>query len=255
MYFIDTHSHIYLEHFNEDIDDVMKRALEADVQKIILPNIDSASVKPMHHLVDRYPETCVPLLGLHPTHVKENYKEELSKVLDHFSEYEYKGIGEIGIDLYWDKTHVNEQTYAFEEQLHFARKHDLPVVIHARDSFSEIIEIVKKKEFNNVFGIFHAFTGDLKLANEIISMGFLLGAGGILTFKNAGLAEVIAEVDINHIVLETDSPYLTPTPFRGKRNESAYIKLIAEKLAEIKNISVQKVGEITSANARKIFKL
>ncbi|MBN1596702.1 MAG: TatD family hydrolase [Bacteroidales bacterium] len=253
MYFIDTHSHLYLNYFKNDIAEVIHRASDSGVKKIILPNIDNSTIGQMHGLADKNPEMFIPLLGLHPNHVKDNHKSELEKIFYHFSEYNYKGIGEIGIDLYWDKTYAIEQEYVFKEQLHFAKKNNLPVVIHARESFREIIDIVKKKEFEGVTGIFHAFTGDIKLAQEIINLGFNLGIGGVLTFKNSGLSEVIKKVDINHIVLETDSPYLTPAPFRGKRNESAHIKIIAEKLAEIKNITIEEVAGITSANAEKIF--
>ena len=255
MNFIDTHSHLYLEQFNDDIDAVIKRAIDLKVNKIVMPNIDSTTIEPLHGLCDRYPELCIPLMGLHPTLVNENYKEELSVIFSQLERYLYKGVGEIGIDLYWDKTFIDQQQQAFEQQLDFAKKHDLPVVIHARESFSEIMEIIRNNKYVGLKGIFHAFTGDLALAEEIIERGFLLGIGGILTFKNSNLSEVIASVDLCHLVLETDSPYLAPVPHRGKRNESSYVTFIADCLAKIKNTDIIEIAEITTANAKRIFRI
>jgi TatD DNase family protein len=255
MNFIDTHAHLYLDPFDEDIDAVIDRATEAAVSTIVLPNIDSATINRLHNLTDRYSGICVPLMGLHPTHVKQNYHEELTKIFNRFEAYTYKGVGEIGIDLYWDKTLFNEQVNAFEQQLAFALAKDLPVVIHARESFDEILNIVKAPRYKGLRGIFHAFTGDFRLASEIIGLGFYIGIGGILTFKNSGLAEVMKKVNLEYIVLETDSPFLAPAPYRGKRNESSYVRLIASFLAEIKGESIEKIALETTKNAKQLFRL
>lgn len=255
MNFIDTHSHLYLDQFKDDIDDVMKRAAESRVDKIVLPNIDASSIKPLHDLTDRFPLICIPLMGLHPTHVKDNFKEELAIIFAQFEQYSYKGVGEIGIDLYWDKTFLKQQQQVFEQQLDFAIERDLPVVVHARESFNEIMEIIKDQRFKGLKGIFHAFTGELKLAEEIIELGFLLGIGGILTFKNSHLPEIVASIDLCHLVLETDSPYLAPVPYRGKRNESSYVPIIAGYLAKIKSTDINKIANQTTANAKQLFRL
>lgn len=250
---IDTHSHLYLNQFESDISNVIQRAREENIESIVLPNIDSETIRPLHELVDDYPDFLIPLMGLHPTHVKENYRDELDKVIHQFEKYNYRGVGEIGVDLYWDKTFLKEQEYVFEQQILLAIDKGLPVVIHARESFDAILNIVKRKQFKNCRGIFHAFTGDSLLAKEIINLGYKIGIGGILTFKNSGLAETVCEIDINHIVVETDSPYLAPMPFRGKRNESSYLKYIVEKLAIIKGLSAEEVAEITTQNAKAVF--
>ncbi len=255
MNYIDTHAHLYLEQFDKDIDKVISRAKESQVGKIILPNIDSKTISRLHELADHYPDICIPLMGLHPTHVKEDYEEELNTILTQLDQYPYKGVGEIGIDLYWDKSYLRQQQLAFERQLLYALKNDLPVVIHARDSFHEILEIVKENRFSELKGIFHAFTGDIKLAEEIIDLGYLLGIGGILTFKNSHLSEVMGAIDLNHLVLETDSPYLAPVPYRGKRNESSYVTIITQYLAQIKNTGIDEVSEITTANAKRLFRI
>ncbi len=255
MQLIDTHAHIYLDVFNNDIDQVVQRAAKNGISKIILPNIDSKTINRLHSLYDAYPEQMIPLMGLHPTHVKKDYKKELDIILQQLHSFSYKGIGEIGIDLYWDTDSLEEQIAVFRRQLEMALQLNLPVVIHARNSFNEILNIVKKKEFEGITGIFHAFTGDLSLAREITSMGFMLGIGGILTFKNSNLSEVVKEVDLEHIVLETDSPYLAPVPYRGKRNESSYLIHTAQKLAEIKGLAVDEVGEITTCNVKELFKI
>lgn len=252
---IDTHSHLYLDQFESDVAEVIQRAKDENIGAIVLPNIDSNTIDSLHKLTSAYPDYLFPLMGLHPTHVKENYLQELKKIQDQSDKYNYIGIGEIGIDLYWDKTFFKEQKYVFEQQLLLALGKNLPVVIHARESFTEIIQIVKKREYKGLNGIFHAFTGDLSLAKEIIKLGFKIGIGGILTFKNSGLAETVAGIDINHIVVETDSPYLAPVPFRGKRNESSYLKYIIEKLAEVKELSTYEVAEITTKNACSVFGL
>lgn len=255
MSFIDTHAHIYLDTFDSDVDQVMQRAAVNGIDTIILPNIDSKTIAPLHALHNAYPDRTIPLMGLHPTHVKENHEEELDVILQQVKKYDYKGIGEIGIDLYWDTTFQEQQTEVFKRQLQMARAMNLPVVIHARNSFNEILRIVKMKEFEGITGIFHAYTGDRNLAREITSLGFLLGIGGILTFKNSGLSEVVEEIDLEHIVLETDSPFLAPVPYRGKRNESSFLIHVAQKLAAIKKATIDEVGEITTRNAKKLFKI
>jgi len=254
MNFVDTHSHIYLNEFSDDINDVVNRALEKGINKILLPNIDSDSVKAMLYLVDLYPDICYPMMGLHPTSVKENWAEELANVKKLLDERQYIGIGEIGIDLYWDKTFIKEQIHVFGEQIDLAKKNGLPFVIHARDSFPEIFKVLENKYDEKYLGIFHAFSGNEEQGLRAIEMGFKLGIGGVVTFKNAGLDKTIRKIGFEHLVLETDSPYLTPIPFRGKRNESAYIYYIAQRLADIFDVSVKEIAEITTRNANKLFK-
>lgn len=255
MKLIDTHSHIYSEAFNEDIAEAIQRAKDANVGQILLPNIDSESIEPMFNLVRNYPGFCLPMMGLHPTSVKENYKEELAICEKWLNEEHFIAVGEIGIDLYWDKTFLKEQQFVFEQQLNWAVEKELPVVIHARESFSEIFEVLESFKSKKLQGVFHSFTGNQEQANRAIDMGFLLGLNGILTFKNSGLDRVVKEIEMKHLILETDSPYLAPTPKRGKRNESAYVAYVAEKLAEIHNLSLAEVTEITSRNAKTLFKI
>lgn len=253
MRLVDTHSHLYLEEFDHDIDEVIQRSIGAGVDRIVLPNIDSSTFERLHLLAQKYPVYCFPLMGLHPTHVKESYKDELEKVLNQFRLYDYKGIGEIGIDLYWDKTFLNEQIYVFEKQLSFSLEKNLPVIIHARDSFDVIFSCISRIEFKSLRGIFHAFTGNIEQAEKIIGRGFKLGIGGIVTFKNSNLTDVIKSIGLQHIVLETDSPYLAPVPCRGKRNESSYIRIIAGRIAEITEETIEHVAEITTRNAVQLF--
>jgi TatD DNase family protein len=255
MTFIDTHTHLYLPQFDSDIDEIIQRSLQRNVTKLVLPNIDSQSIEPLKNLYLKSPEVFVPLMGLHPTHVKENVNEELEEVIKELGNNKYYGIGEIGIDLYWDKTFAQQQAYAFKKQLSLGHEKDLPVVIHARNSLKEIFQVLEELNYNSFKGIFHAFTGNISDAKRMIEMGFYLGIGGIVTFKNSMLDETLADIDLNHIVLETDSPYLAPSPHRGKRNESSYIPLIAGKVAEIKGISIEKVAEVTTGNALNIFNL
>lgn len=255
MQLIDTHAHLFLDDFADDIDQVVRRSMSNGIDKIVLPNIDSKSIGPLHELSEKYPQFMVPLMGLHPTHVKDDYRSELGIILDQLEKYPYKAIGEIGIDLYWDKSFLEQQIEVFEQQLDAALLFSLPVIIHARDSFNEILNSIRKLKYKGVTGIFHAYTGTADLAREITSKGFLIGIGGILTFKNAHLSEVVNEIDIKHIVLETDSPYLAPVPYRGKRNESSYLIHIVEKLAEIKGLTIEEAGNITSQNAMKLFNI
>lgn len=253
--FIDTHSHLYLPQFDNDRNQCIERAVDKGVDKIVLPNIDAESISALNNMLEQYSEICCGLMGLHPTHVKANFRQELDAVFSALEAGKYKGVGEIGIDLYWDKTHLKEQTEAFLLQVNYALAHDLPIVIHARDSFNEIFGALESIDVGSFKGIFHAFTGNIKDAKRAIDMGLLIGIGGIVTFKNAHLANVVEQLDLNHLVLETDSPYLAPTPYRGKRNESSYIPLIAEKIASIKNTSVEEVARVTTNNAEMLFNL
>jgi len=250
---IDTHSHIYSEDFNHDIDDVMQRAYDNDVKKIILPNIDSGSIKRLLDLSNSYPHLCFPLMGLHPTSVSADYEEELQAVEYWLDKRRFYGIGEIGIDLYWEQKYVEEQKIAFRHQVKLAKSRNLPIVIHLRNSFEEVYSIVKEEQDGNLKGIFHCFSGSVDEAQKVVDLGFLLGIGGVVTFKNSNLDEVLKDVDIKNIVLETDAPYLAPVPKRGRRNESAYLAFVAKKVAEVYGISVEQVAEITSSNARQLF--
>ncbi len=255
MFLIDTHTHLYLEEFDDDREQVVNRAIENNVRYMLLPNIDSSSTKPMLKLSHQFPDNCFPMMGLHPTSVKENYEEELKKVEDMLKKQKFFGIGETGIDLYWDKTFIEEQKKAFSFQIELAKKHHLPIVIHSRNSFDEIYKILIEQNSDDLTGVFHCFTGDYDQAQKIIRMGLKLGIGGVLTFKNSGLDKVVDQIDLEHLILETDSPYLTPTPFRGKKNESSYIKYVTEKLVAIKGLSIEEVTEITTKNAINLFNL
>lgn len=252
---IDTHAHIYSEDFLHDIDDVLQRAYDNDVKKIILPNIDSGSVKRLIDLNDAYPHLCFPLMGMHPTSVDADYKEELEAVEYWLSKRKFYGIGEIGIDLYWDRTYLAEQQDAFRHQLQLAKSHQLPVVVHVRDSFDEVYAIVKEQQDGNLKGVFHCFSGNEAEAKKVIDLGFFLGIGGVITFNNTNLVEVVKSVSAHNLVLETDAPYLTPVPKRGKRNESAYLIYVAQAIAKIYDVSVTEVADITSENARNLFNI
>lgn len=250
---IDTHAHIYSEDFIHDVDEVLQRAYDNDVKKVILPNIDSGSVKRLLDLADAYPHLCFPLMGLHPTSVAADYREELEAVEYWLEKRKFYGIGEIGIDLYWDRTFFNEQQDAFRYQIKLAKSYQLPIIIHVRDSFDEVFSVVKEEQDGNLKGIFHCFTGTQDEARKIIDQGFLLGIGGVVTFKNSDLANIIQNLSLQHLVIETDAPYLTPVPKRGKRNESAYLVYVAQELAKIFDVSVNEVAEATSENARSLF--
>lgn len=250
---IDTHSHIYSEDFSHDFDDVIQNAYNNNVKKIILPNIDSGSVKHLIDVSNSYPHLCYPLMGLHPTSVADDYKQELEAVEYWFDKHRFYGVGEIGIDLYWSQTFLKQQEDAFRFQVKMAKKRNLPIVIHVRNSFREVFKIVKEEQDGSLKGIFHCFTGNENEAAKVIDLGFLLGIGGVVTFKNSNLAEVIGKLDLSNLVLETDSPYLAPVPKRGRRNESSYLVYVAQKIAEIFDVPVEKVAEITTSNARKLF--
>jgi TatD DNase family protein len=252
---IDTHCHLYLHEFKNDIADVIKRAEAEGINKFYLPAIDSSEIENIFLLEEKFPGKCFAMMGLHPCSVKENYMQELAIVKDWLNKKKFAAVGEIGLDFFWDKTFIAQQYQAFRTQIELSLQYDLPIVIHSRNAMQETIEIVKEFTSKGVRGIFHCFGGTVENAKEIIDTGFYLGIGGVLTYKKSGLAEVLDEIDLKYIVLETDSPYLTPVPFRGKRNESSYLKYIIEKLALIKNVSVEEVAEITTANAEKIFGL
>ena len=257
MNFTDTHAHLYSQEFNEDRNEMVARAVAAGVNKIFLPNIDASSMSGMLELCQKFPENCFAMIGLHPCSVKENYLGELKIVEEELKNFaatkKYFGIGETGIDLFWDKTFIEEQKKSFAQHVQWAVDYNLPLIIHTRNSFDEAFEIVNSFS-KKPKGIFHCFGGSLEDAEKIISLEtFKMGIGGVLTYKNSTLPEVLKNVDIKHLVLETDAPYLPPVPFRGKRNESSYIPLIAKKLAEVKSISVEEVARITNENAEVIF--
>ena len=251
---IDTHSHIYSEEFDADRHEVILRAQKIGVKQIILPNCDSGTMPQMLALEAAYPGYCHAAIGLHPTSVKENYKEELALIKSELERREYLAIGEIGIDLYWDKTCIAEQTYVFKQQLEWALEYHLPVIIHVRDSFRESMDALKPYQNSGLTGVFHSFTGTLEESKEILAFeGFRLGINGIVTFKNSGLAAVVENIELKHLVLETDAPYLTPVPYRGKRNESSYVSLVCAKLAAIYQVSVEEIDQVTTANALELF--
>lgn len=255
MEWIDTHAHLYAKAFNADRDKMIGRAMEVGVEQFFLPNIDRSSVAGMLALEDAYPDRCFAMMGLHPCSVQEGYEEELTYVREWLDKRPFCAIGEIGIDLYWDKSTLPLQRQAFLTQVEWALELDIPFVIHSRDSTAVLIEILQGIRDDRMRGIFHCFTGTREEAGQIIEMGFLLGIGGVLTFKNAGLDKTVADIDLDHLVLETDAPYLAPVPFRGKRNESTYIPHIGRKLAEIKDIAVEEVARRTTGNARRLFKV
>jgi TatD DNase family protein len=250
---IDTHSHIYSEDFHDDIDEVLQNAYNNDVKKIILPNIDSGSIKRLIDLSNAYPHVCYPLIGLHPTSVSDDYKEELSVVEYWLDKHKFYGIGEIGIDLYWDRTWYEQQKDAFIYQIKLAKARSLPIVIHVRESFNEVFEIVKAEQDGNLKGIFHCFSGNETEARKVTDLGFLLGIGGVVTYKNSNLRQVLSNINIKNLVLETDAPYLSPEPKRGRRNESSYLVYTAQKISEIYELPIKEIAEITTSNARTLF--
>ena len=252
MSFTDTHTHLYLEQFNDDIDSVIENSISSNVNRLFLPAINSSHTESMLLLKERYPENIFLMSGLHPCYVETNFLDEIKHVEMIISENEIVAVGEIGIDLYWDKTNLEIQIEAFESQISIANNHNLPIVIHCRESFDEIYNVLNKNKVNNG-GIFHCFSGDLSQANKIIDMGMKLGIGGVVTFKNGKISEFLGSIPLDRIVLETDSPYLAPSPYRGKRNESSYLSIIAEKLSEIYNLDVSEISRITQKNSYEIF--
>jgi TatD DNase family protein len=254
MHLVDTHIHLYSEEFSTERSALINKAINNNVKWFYLPNIDSGSILPMLDLEKTYPENCFAMMGLHPCSVNHTVKEELKTVREWLDKRPFVGIGEIGIDLYWDKTHFKEQQEAFRTQVEWALEFNYPIVIHVRNAFKETVDLLK--EFKTLpKGIFHCFSGSLEEAKEVLALGqFKLGIGGVLTFKNSGLDKVLQSIDIEHLVLETDAPYLAPVPFRGKRNEPVYILEVARKLAELKHLEMERIAEITSKNADEIFK-
>lgn len=253
MIFTDTHTHLYYEADPEKLAELMQRCFNNDVQRLFLPNVDSSSVPQVFNLANLYPQNCFPMLGLHPCDVKENYNEELDIIRKATDLGKIYAIGEIGIDLYWDKTTLPFQQHAFRQQIDWAKQLSLPIVIHCREAFDEIFEILTELKDSRLKGIFHCFTGTAEQARKVIDLGFYLGIGGVLTYKNSGLDKAIADISLDHLVLETDSPYLTPVPYRGKPNESSYLVYVAQKLADLKQVSIEEVARITTSNSKTIF--
>lgn len=253
MILTDTHTHLYSEAFDKDRNEVVKNALDVGVERFFIPAIDSTYTDAMLSLEKDFPKNMFLMMGLHPTHVKENYKKELQHVEEMLSKRKFYAVGEIGIDLYWDKTFLKQQQEAFVYQIKLAKKHQLPIVIHSRDSFDEIFEILEKEKGEGLFGIFHCFTGTLEQAKKAISYNMKLGIGGVATFKNGKIDAFLNEIDLRYIVLETDSPYLAPTPYRGKRNESSYLVKVLEKLTHIYGLSQEEIAKITTANSIDVF--
>ena len=249
----DTHTHLYSEQFDEDRKAMIQRAKDAGVSRFFIPAIDSSYSESMFSLEKEFPNGVFLMMGLHPTSVKENYKEELTHVKEWIDKKDFYAIGEIGIDLYWDKTFLPQQQKAFRAQIQWAKEKKLPIVIHCRDAFDEIFEVLETEKSDDLRGIFHCFTGTLEQAKQAISYNMKLGIGGVATFKNGKIDKFLNEIDIKHIVLETDSPYLAPTPFRGKRNESSYITNVIDKLVDIYGLSFNKISEITTQNSKDVF--
>ncbi|MDB2607104.1 TatD family hydrolase [Zobellia sp.] len=253
MILTDTHTHLYSEAFDEDREAVIERALALGVKRFFIPAIDSTYTDAMLDLEKSYPNNIFLMTGLHPTHVKENYKQELQHVEEMLVQREFYAIGEIGIDLYWDKTFLKEQQDAFRTQIKWAKKYKLPIVIHCRDAFDEVFEVLESEKGPDLFGIFHCFTGSLEQAKQAISYQMKLGIGGVVTFKNGKIDGFLEEIPLEHIVLETDSPYLAPVPYRGKRNESAYLVNVMQKLADVYKVSTESVANITTENSKQVF--
>lgn len=253
MRLIDTHCHLYSEEFLVDIEEVLQRAESIGVQRFYLPAIDSSTHDAMMEMEKKYPTKCIPMMGLHPCYVKEDFEKELLVVEEWLNKKKFVAIGEIGLDFYWDKTFASEQYEVFKLQMQWALQRNIPIVIHTRNAMQETIETLKPFAQQGLRGIFHCFGDTYEIAQQIIEMGFLLGIGGVVTYKKSGLAETLKNIGLQHIVLETDAPYLTPVPHRGKRNESSYLQYILQTLAEIKNATVQEVAAVTTANAEKIF--
>ena len=253
MIITDTHTHLYSEEFDIDRDEMMQRAINVGVKRFFIPAIDSSSIPKMYTLEAKYPENIFLMMGLHPTYVKDNYLEELFIVEQELCSRKFVAIGEIGIDLYWDKTHLKEQQIAFRRQIQLAKQYKLPIVIHCRDAFDEIFEILAEEKSEDLFGIFHCFSGTYDQALQAISLNMKLGIGGVVTFKNGKIDQFLHDINLEHIVLETDSPYLAPIPFRGKRNESSYIVNVVNKLAAIYGVTAEEIAAQTTANSKTVF--
>ena len=249
----DTHTHLYSEQFDQDRNEMIQRAKDAGVSRFFIPAIDSSYTKSMLELESNFKDDVFLMMGLHPTSVKENYKEELAHVKEWIDKRSFYAIGEIGIDLYWDNSFLAQQQQVFKTQIQWAKEKKLPIIIHCRDAFDEIFEVLETEKSDDLFGIFHCFTGTKEQAKKAISYNMKLGIGGVATFKNGKIDAFLNEIDIKHIVLETDSPYLAPTPFRGVRNESSYITKVVEKLAIIYSLTFEEIAEITTQNSKDIF--
>ena len=253
MTITDTHTHLYSSEFDQDRDEMIQRAIDAGVSRFFIPAIDSDHTQSMYDLEKAYPENIFLMMGLHPTHVKDNYLEELRHLEEELAKRKFVAIGEIGIDLYWDKTHLPQQKDAFRKQIQLAKRHELPIVIHCREAFDEIFEILEEEKSADLFGIFHCFSGTFEQALQAISYNMKLGIGGVVTFKNGKIDQFLDQIDLKHLVLETDSPYLAPVPFRGKRNESSYLVNVVDKLATIYNRSREEIATVTTENSKAVF--
>ena len=255
MIITDTHTHLYSEAFDEDRDEMIKRAIKQNVLRFFIPAIDSTYTESMFRLEKDYPDNVFLMMGLHPTHVKDNYEEELKHVENMLASRKFYAVGEIGIDLYWDTSTLSIQKDAFKRQIKLAKHYKLPIVIHCREAFDEIFEILEEEKSDNLFGIFHCFTGTLQQAHQAISYNMKLGIGGVATFKNGKIDKFLNQIELNHVVLETDAPYLSPVPYRGKRNESVYILKVLEKLSELYNLPIETIAEITTQNSKDTFNI
>jgi TatD DNase family protein len=254
MLLTDTHTHLYYETDPDKRSELMQRCAENSVDRLFLPNVDLESVQQVFDLKAAYPQRCFPMLGLHPCSVKAGWEEELDAIFNSQGDDKIYAIGEIGIDLYWDKTNLPEQVKAFKRQIAIARSGKLPIVIHCREAFDEVFEVLEEEKDDDLFGILHCFTGTLEYAQRVIGLGFMLGIGGVVTYKNGGIDKILPEIDLKHIVLETDSPYLTPVPYRGKkRNESSYLIYVAQKVAEIYGLPIEDIARITTDNSKQVF--
>jgi TatD DNase family protein len=253
MLLTDTHTHLYYEKDDAKRAGLMQRCKDQGIGRLFLPNVDAESIAKVFALTEAYPDRCYPMLGLHPCSVKERWESELDTIKQAIHQHQIYAVGEIGIDLYWDKTTLPIQIKAFKAQIAWAKELKLPIVIHCRDAFNEVFEVLEQENDENLRGIFHCFTGNLEQAQKVIGLGFYLGIGGVVTYKNSGLDKVVSQVDLKHIVLETDSPYLTPVPYRGKPNESSYITYVAEKVAEVQQTSIEHVANVTTKNSELIF--
>lgn len=253
MIITDTHTHLYSEDFDTDRDEMIKRALDANIQRFFIPAIDSTYTESMLNLEQSFPENIFLMMGLHPTHVKENYLSELMHVEQMLAKRKFYAVGEIGIDLYWDTSTLDIQIKAFKHQIKLAKQYKLPIVIHCREAFDEIFEVLEQEKSDDLYGIFHCFTGTKEQAERAISFNMKLGIGGVVTFKNGKIDQFINEIGLEHIVLETDSPYLAPKPYRGKRNESMYILKVLEKLSHLYDRSTNEIAEITTRNSKEVF--
>lgn len=255
MVITDTHTHLYSEAFDDDRGEMIERALKQGVSRFFIPAIDSSYTKSMLDLKQLYPDNVFLMMGLHPTHVKDGFKDELNHVADMLTKHKFYAIGEIGIDLYWDKTTLGIQQEAFKYQIQLAKQYKLPIVIHCREAFDEIFEVLEDVNDDDLFGVFHCFTGTLEQAHKAMSFNMKLGIGGVVTFKNGKIDQFMNQIGLEHIVLETDAPYLSPVPFRGKRNESSYIINVLEKLSTIYNRPIDEIAHITTQNSKEVFKI